>query len=76
MMLVVNLIIMLYLRRELNRVRDYLLSLGLPESRLLITWYCLKNPAAPNDTEAGKIANRRVVVKILKQGNFTWLIYP
>lgn len=47
-------------------VREYLLSLGIQESHLAITWYGVKNPSAPNDSDVGKRVNRRVVVKIIK----------
>ncbi|KTD38501.1 sodium-type flagellar protein [Legionella nautarum] len=47
-------------------VREFLLSLGLQEGHLAITWYGVKNPSAPNDTDVGKRVNRRVVVKIIK----------
>jgi len=47
-------------------VKEYLISLGIHETRLSVTWYGVKNPTAPNDTEAGKKVNRRVVVKIIK----------
>ncbi|MFC3909845.1 OmpA family protein [Legionella dresdenensis] len=47
-------------------VQRYLISKGVRESKLSITWYGLKDPAQPNDTEAGKAANRRVVVEIIK----------
>lgn len=47
-------------------VENYLLSLGVQENRLSVTWYGVKNPVAPNDSESGKAANRRVVVKIMK----------
>lgn len=47
-------------------VGDYLSGLGVPESRLSITWYGLKNPVASNATEEGKAANRRVVIKLLR----------
>ncbi|WP_131777783.1 OmpA family protein [Legionella fairfieldensis] len=47
-------------------VKEYLLNLGLQENYLDITWFGVKNPAEPNDTEAGKAANRRVVIKIIK----------
>lgn len=49
-----------------NAVKKYLLSKGIPESKLSVTWYGIKKPAQPNDTEAGKAANRRVVIKIIK----------
>lgn len=48
-------------------VKEYLLSQGIQENRLSITWYGVKFPAAPNNTDAGKTINRRVVVKLFKQ---------
>ncbi|CDZ76055.1 Root adhesin [Legionella massiliensis] len=47
-------------------VKEYLLDLGVQEEDISITWYGIKNPAAPNDTEAGKAINRRVIIKIIK----------
>lgn len=47
-------------------VANYLQNLGVSVSRLSVTWYGVKDPVAPNDSEAGKRANRRVLVKILK----------
>lgn len=47
-------------------VANYLLSLGVQQSRLSVTWYGVQNPVASNDTEEGKAANRRVVIKIYK----------
>jgi len=47
-------------------VQRYLLSRGVSTDKLSVTWYGLKDPAQPNDTNAGKAANRRVVVEIIK----------
>ncbi|WED43022.1 OmpA family protein [Legionella cardiaca] len=47
-------------------VAVYLQSQGVRLERLSVTWYGIKDPVAPNDSEAGKTLNRRVVVKIIK----------
>ncbi|KTC85087.1 flagellar protein MotY [Legionella brunensis] len=47
-------------------VANYLQSQGVHLERLSITWYGVKDPVAPNDTDSGKTLNRRVVVKIVK----------
>ncbi|WP_332247917.1 OmpA family protein [Legionella tunisiensis] len=61
-----NLIIMQCQKDGLKTVANYLLSLGVQQSRLSVTWYGVQNPVASNDTEEGKAANRRVVIKIYK----------
>ncbi len=47
-------------------VRKYLLKVGAPRHLLAVTWFGLKDPIQPNDTELGRAANRRVVVIIKK----------
>lgn len=47
-------------------VASYLQSLGVSRARLSVTWFGIKDPVAPNDSEAGKTLNRRTVVKIIK----------
>lgn len=44
----------------------YLMSRGIQEDEMYITWFGVKNPAAPNDTEEGRAANRRVVIKLIR----------
>ncbi|OCH99360.1 flagellar protein MotY [Legionella jamestowniensis] len=50
-------------------VANYLQSQGVSAERLAVTWYGIKNPVAPNDSEAGRTLNRRAVVKIIKSNN-------
>ncbi|CEK12116.1 flagellar protein MotY [Legionella hackeliae] len=50
-------------------VASYLQSQGVREDRLSVTWFGIKDPVAPNDSEAGKTLNRRTVVKIIKSNN-------
>lgn len=46
-------------------VRQALVQRGVPESRLTVTGHGLSRPIAPNDSEAGRRANRRVEIIIL-----------
>jgi outer membrane protein, adhesin transport system len=41
-------------------VRDYLISKGVPPSRLEIRGYGSRRPVADNDTRVGRAENRRV----------------
>lgn len=50
-------------------VRKYLVDKGIAEDRLKTVGYGSKKPAASNNTEFGRIKNRRVIFKILKGGN-------
>ncbi|ASQ44685.1 flagellar protein MotY [Legionella clemsonensis] len=50
-------------------VANYLRSQGVSVERLSVTWYGIKDPVAPNDSEAGKTLNRRVMVKMIKSNN-------
>jgi outer membrane protein OmpA-like peptidoglycan-associated protein len=47
-------------------VADYLLTKGLPERKLKVTWYGMLHPDDTNDTEIGRAKNRRVVIKVIK----------
>lgn len=47
-------------------VKNYLLSKGVREDKITITWYGVKFPAASNVSEEGKALNRRVVIKLIK----------
>lgn len=47
-------------------VKNYLLRRGVPDSKLEITWYGQKRPAASNKTEQGRALNRRVVIDLYK----------
>ncbi|HHT0594729.1 TPA: flagellar protein MotY [Legionella anisa] len=48
-------------------VQKYLLSLGVPEEKLSVTWVGELYPVARNDTDAGRAANRRVVITLIKR---------
>lgn len=45
---------------------DYLISVGVPQSRLVYKGYGSTQPIASNQSEEGRAANRRVEAKILK----------
>ena len=45
-------------------VKNYLISKGVPESRLTSTGFGMANPIADNTTAAGRSANRRVEMKL------------
>ena len=47
-------------------VRNYLISKGIAKERVNYEGYGFERPIAPNDTEKGRAANRRVEVEILK----------
>jgi outer membrane protein OmpA-like peptidoglycan-associated protein len=49
-----------------KKVKAFLLAKGVPETLLKVTWFGLKNPIYPNDTEEGRAMNRRVEVVIVK----------
>lgn len=49
-----------------HSVESYLLSIGLPEKRMFVTWKGVKDPLASNTTEKGRAFNRRVVVRLYK----------
>lgn len=54
---------------SLNRVRsckDYLVSKGIDDGRILIRGFGPDKPVAPNDTEAGRAKNRRVEMTLIK----------
>jgi outer membrane protein OmpA-like peptidoglycan-associated protein len=48
-------------------VQNYLVTLGVPEEKLSVTWLGALKPVARNDTDAGRAANRRVVVNLIKK---------
>jgi outer membrane protein OmpA-like peptidoglycan-associated protein len=48
-------------------VQNYLITLGVPEEKLSVTWLGALKPVARNDTEAGRAANRRVVIDLIKK---------
>ncbi|HSH13285.1 MAG TPA: OmpA family protein [Desulfurivibrionaceae bacterium] len=50
--------------RRANRVRDFLISSGVPSYRLTAIGYGSSRPAVPNDSEANRALNRRVQLEI------------
>jgi outer membrane protein OmpA-like peptidoglycan-associated protein len=46
-------------------VRDFLVEKGFPEKIIKLNWHGEEKAIAKNDTDAGRAANRRVVVEIL-----------
>ena len=48
-------------------VEHYLLRLGIPKEKLFVTWVGELDPIARNDTDAGRAANRRVVITLIKK---------
>ena len=51
-------------QRRASRVRDYLVSQGVPASKLSAVGYGSSRPAVANDTEANRALNRRVQLEI------------
>lgn len=50
--------------RRANHVRDFLVSQGVPGSRMTAVGYGSSRPAVPNDSEANRALNRRVQLEI------------
>ncbi|EHL32496.1 hypothetical protein LDG_5453 [Legionella drancourtii LLAP12] len=48
-------------------VQNYLITLGVPEEQLSVTWFGALKPVARNDTDAGRALNRRVVISLIKK---------
>lgn len=48
-------------------VQNYLLGLGVPKSKLSVTWVGALKPVARNDTDEGRAANRRVVIDLIRK---------
>ena len=48
-------------------VQNYLLTLGVPDEKLSVTWFGALKPVARNDTDAGRAANRRVIINLIKK---------
>jgi len=46
-----------------NAVKQYLVNAGVPASSITATGYGEANPVASNDTEEGRVQNRRVEIK-------------
>jgi len=53
-------------QRRANSVVNYLISKGIPKSRLVAKGYGEENPIATNDTEARRQKNRRTEFKVLE----------
>jgi len=51
-------------RRRAKAVKDYLIAKGIDKDMIKMTYYGETRPAKPNKTEAGKAANRRVVLQL------------
>jgi len=50
--------------RRANRVRDFLISQGVPAAKLAAVGYGASRPAVANDTEANRALNRRVQIEL------------
>ncbi len=50
--------------RRASRVRDYLVSQGVPASKMAAVGYGSSRPAVSNDTEANRALNRRVQIEL------------
>jgi outer membrane protein OmpA-like peptidoglycan-associated protein len=51
-------------QRRADHVRDFLITSGVPASRMTAVGYGSSRPAVPNDTEANRALNRRVQLEI------------
>lgn len=49
-----------------NSVKSYLVNAGIPATNLSIKGFGATQPAVSNDTEEGKVANRRVEIRLAK----------
>jgi OOP family OmpA-OmpF porin len=56
-------------QRRADSVRDYLVSRGVPGTRLTARGYGETDPIADNATAAGRAENRRVVMKVVANPN-------
>jgi outer membrane protein OmpA-like peptidoglycan-associated protein len=52
--------------RRANEIRDFFTSMGVPPSRIDVKGYGEKRHIAPNNTEANRAQNRRVVIRMAK----------
>ncbi|HBA90162.1 MAG TPA: flagellar motor protein MotB [Geobacter sp.] len=50
--------------RRANRVRDFLISQGVPGAKMAAIGYGSSRPAVPNDSEANRALNRRVQIEL------------
>ncbi len=48
-----------------NSIKSYMVGRGVAETRIITKWLGPENPIAPNETNAGREANRRVEIEIL-----------
>lgn len=55
--------------RRAQRVREYLVSQGVPGSKMTSVGYGSSRPAVPNDTEANRALNRRVQLELSPNEN-------
>ncbi|MCS6824904.1 MAG: OmpA family protein [Cytophagaceae bacterium] len=54
-------------QRRANAIRDYLISKGISEKRLLAKGYGEKFPLVSNDTEEGRAKNRRTEIRVIQE---------
>jgi outer membrane protein OmpA-like peptidoglycan-associated protein len=52
--------------RRAEAAKEYLVKQGVPAERITIVSKAETDPIAPNDTEANRQKNRRVVVKVVE----------
>ncbi len=52
--------------KRVKNCKEYIVSNGITTDRILAVGYGPDRPAAPNNTEAGRVQNRRVEMRILK----------
>jgi len=55
--------------RRAYRVRDFLISQGVPMSRMTAVGYGSSRPAVPNDSDVNRALNRRVQLEISPNAN-------
>jgi len=49
------------------QIKQYLIARKIPENRLIVKSFGAERPSAPNDSPEGRLVNRRVEFKVLKQ---------
>ncbi|MFT4058177.1 MAG: OmpA family protein [Legionella sp.] len=54
-------------QKRAQTVQNYLVTLGVPEEQLSVTWMGQQHPVARNDTDEGRAANRRVIINLIKK---------
>ena len=52
-------------RKRAEAVKKYVTDKGIPDNRIVVTYFGATRPIAPNTTEAGRAMNRRVAMKII-----------